>query len=630
MSISLFNLLRFPLSVFPSVISASVEASVSFSRLYNFLMSEELEDSIQHETPTAPINERIVVENGEFAWDPEAASVLSELNFKVLENECLAIVGSVGAGKSSLLSALLGDTYKVQGQVTLRGSLAYVPQTAWIMNASVKDNILFGCSFDESFYHQVLEDCGLVPDLEMLPLGDETEIGERGINLSGGQKQRISIARAVYSRADIYLLDDPLSAVDAHVGKHIFDRVFGPKGLLKNKARILVTHGIHFLPDVDRVMVLKQGKVVEYGTYKELNDAKQAFYALVREYGKRKDDSKEEMKRSDTKESLGEIPMTPVKSAKDVTKKSSDGKLISKEESAKGSVDWSVYTTYAESCSWSSVLFYLFVAVLSQALSVFQNVYLAWWADANDRMVNAGDVNFLPWLLGYGGLGLLYSFAVVFQTIFIWIFCGIKSARELHAKLLENILRVPQSFFDTTPLGRIMNRFTKDQYTVDEVLPRSFDSYFRTLFSVISVLAINAIGNPFYIVFAIPLAYLYAYFQRYYLCTSRELKRLDSVSRSPIYAHFQETLCGVSTIRAFAKSDRFIKTNESRIDYNQQAYYPSVSSNRWLAVRLEFLGSLIVFGSAIFGVLSIYFKMELSSSVIGLMLTYSLTYRYLI
>lgn len=186
-------------------------------------------------------------------------------------------MGSVGSGKSSLVSAFLGEMEKTSGRVNTYGSIAYVAQQAWIQNATLKDNILFGKPFDKRNYERIIEACALKPDFEMLPAGDQTEIGEKGINLSGGQKQRVSLARAVYADSDIYFLDDPLSAVDSHVGKHIFEKVIGPQGLLKNKTRVLVTHGITYLPQVDGIVVLKNGEVSEMGTYKELLDKKGAF-----------------------------------------------------------------------------------------------------------------------------------------------------------------------------------------------------------------------------------------------------------------------------------------------------------------------------------------------------------------
>ena len=663
-ALSLFNLLQFPLSVFPSVITATVEASVSFNRLYNFLMNEEVDESNVIYDPVPPFHDssdsivRVSVTGGSFAWKKDDADVLHDIVFACSDTQLACIVGTVGSGKSSLASAILGEMYKTSGSVTVRGSVAYVPQSAWIMNATLRDNILFGRHFDAQVYKDTIDACGLRPDLDILPGGDETEIGERGINLSGGQKQRISIARAVYANADIYILDDALSAVDAHVGKHIFDKVIGPKGILKNKARILITHGIHLLPGADTITVLDQGRISEKGTYKALLDARGAFYSLIKEHGKRAEPS-ELLSPEGTQSSVSVSPSkskegTPVVSTtitQPIKKDEANGnksQLMSKEDSAKGSVAWSVYMAYAKSCNLPAVIAFLVIALATQGLSVFQNVYLSWWADSNDKnqselfcandafassqCFNSGNIDdnlrrsqTMKWLAGYAILGIASSISVVLQVIFVWIYCGIRAARVLHQQMLNSIVRLPQSFFDTTPLGRIMNRFSKDQYTIDEVLPRTFQGYFRTLFSVVSVLAVNTLGSPLYILFAVPLGLLYAYFQRFYLSTSRELKRLDSTSRSPIYAHFQETLGGISTIRAYKQEFRFIEINEDRLDFNQRAYYPSVSSNRWLAVRLEFIGALIVFGSALFGVLSVYLKSNISSSVIGLMLTYSLT-----
>ncbi|TPX65411.1 hypothetical protein SpCBS45565_g05227 [Spizellomyces sp. 'palustris'] len=652
--ISLFNLLQFPLAVFPSVISAVIEASVSFNRLYKFLRNEELDrNAVIYEPvvfqPNSGKAQRVVVENATFQWSKQGTPVLEDISFRVSDGQLFAIVGSVGAGKSSVIAALLGEMYKIRGDVRMRGSVAYVPQNAWIMNATLKENILFGRPFDASFYDEVMKACGLKADLDILPGGDGVEIGERGINLSGGQKQRVSLARAVYSRADIYLFDDPLSAVDAHVGRHIFNNVVGPNGLLQTKARIFVTHGIHFLPETNEVMMLQEGRICELGAFNDVMAREGPLYTLMKEYGKRRDEyegdendegddivppvgsvgslaekprsrrtssAKGSLTQLDNTAALKKLP-TPVNS------------LMTKEESAVGSVSWDVYSAYAKACSVRMVVAYLIIAVLSQVLSVAQNVYLADWAAENDRMEShvfggARNDHVLKRLAVYGGLGFTYSFTIVGQVIFVWVACGIRSARLLHTEMLENIVRLPQSFYDTTPLGRVMNRFSKDQYTVDEVLPRVFQGYFRTLFAVLSVIAVNLLGSPMFLLFAIPLSILYAYFQRFYLSTSRELKRLDSTSRSPIYAHFSETLGGVSTIRAYKQEPRFMHTNESKVDDNMRAYYPSIGSNRWLAVRLEFIGSLIVFGSALFSVLTIMIQGHISASIVGLMITYSL------
>ena len=223
-----------------------------------------------------------MIENGNFHWGEDP--ILKDINIRFLNKSLTAVVGSVGSGKSSMLSALLGEMVKTSGRVNTIGSIAYVSQQAWIQNATLQDNILFGRQMDKKKYDQIISACALIPDFEMLPAGDQTEIGEKGINLSGGQKQRISLARAVYADSDIYLLDDPLSAVDSHVGKHLFEQVLGPHGLLNGKTRVLVTHGITYLPQTDKIIVLKDGEVSETGSYQQLLDRKGAFSEFLTQH----------------------------------------------------------------------------------------------------------------------------------------------------------------------------------------------------------------------------------------------------------------------------------------------------------------------------------------------------------
>ena len=409
------------------------------------------------------------------------------------------------------------------------------------MNATLRENILFGSRFDPKYYKMVIRACGLETDFEMLPGGDKTEIGERGINLSGGQKQRVSLARAVYSRAEIYLLDDSLSAVDAHVGKFIFDRVIGPNGLLKDKARIFVTHGIQYLPESSQVVYLEDGRVKEMGTYEELMAKKGVTYNLMKDnemnmpeeelsfdglnfefkefkkIGLTGFDSKRNIV-AGRRVSIGPSGNQSRRGSEANTRRSSlqDGldeptestALISNEESSKGSVSWSVYKNYINSCSVPCVAILIFISILSQMLGVGQNVYLAYWASENDKSavstLETKDEVF--WRLGiYGMLGVGFSITVILQVIFVWVFCGIRGSEKLHESLLDTVARLPMSFFDTTPLGRIINRFSKDIYTIDEVLPRSFQGFLRTLFTVLSVLMVNTLSSPFFLVFVGPL-----------------------------------------------------------------------------------------------------------------------------
>lgn len=674
-AIALFGLLQFPLTVFPNVITSTIEASVSLYRIENYLSSQEIDPNAVTRldyrkdagyTDSTPLVE---INNGEFKWSEEDANpVLSNINLKVRKGEVTAIVGRVGSGKSSLISALLGDTVKLGGDVILRGSVAYVPQQPWVMNASLRDNIVFGHRWDPVFYDRVLEACSLKSDIAILNGGDQTEIGERGINLSGGQKARVSLARAIYARADIYLLDDPLSAVDAHVGRHIFDHVIGPEGILNNKARVLVTHGISYLPRIDHVVMLRDGQVALSGTYADLMAQKSELYALVNDFGAQNNGSKsnsedeasnegtlevgeEDILQSDTA-SIELVPREEdaslnrrrermnsdmsMMSAKTLRRASlvslnkkgkvavKDGdRLITVEESAKGSVSWDVYKQYAKACSFYAVIAVLSLLVLSQAASVGTNLWLKHWSSQNQ---DHGTNRSVWFYLGiYAAIGWSSTLFAMIQTLVLWVYCAIRSARVLHAQMLETVMRSPMSYFDTTPLGRILNRFSKDQHTVDEILPRTFGGYFRVLFSVISTVLIIAFSTPLFMILIVPLGLIYIYVQRYYLATSRELKRLDSVGKSPIYSHFQETISGVSTIRAYEQQNRFMYENEGKLDYNQRAYYPSISCNRWLAVRLEFLGSIIIFAAALFAVLGVvYGSSTIDAGLVGLSVSYAL------
>lgn len=301
MSLSLLNILRAPMAMFPAIIAMSMQAWVSITRINKFMNNRELDpNNVTHKASSNALE----VQEGTFQWDTEEAT-LRNINMETKKGELAAVVGPVGCGKSSLISALLGEMDKSRGTVNTDGTIAYVAQQAWIQNSTLQDNILFGKPMKKDFYDKVIEACALKPDIAMLPGGDQTEIGEKGINLSGGQKQRISFARAVYANADIYFLDDPLSAVDSHVGKHIFDNVIGPKGLLVGKTRLLVTHGVAFLPQIDNIFVMSNGEITESGNYKSLLAQKGLFSEFLLQHISEMDDEDELM---EIKQALGDKP----------------------------------------------------------------------------------------------------------------------------------------------------------------------------------------------------------------------------------------------------------------------------------------------------------------------------------
>jgi len=272
-TLSYLNIMRMPMSILPFLVIGLVQVGVSLDRINKFLNNEELQDDAVEHKDNADFP--ITIENGNFRWEKNEKAVLSDIDFRVKRGSLTAVVGSVGAGKSSLISALLGEMENESGsRVNVDGSVAYVPQQAWMQNATLKNNVLFSKEADDDKYDRIIDACALRSDIAILPGGDRTEIGEKGINLSGGQKQRVSLARAVYAEADLYLLDDPLSAVDSHVGKHIFDEVISKDGLLREKTRVLVTHGITYLPKTDFIVVIKNGRISEQGTYQQLLEQK--------------------------------------------------------------------------------------------------------------------------------------------------------------------------------------------------------------------------------------------------------------------------------------------------------------------------------------------------------------------
>uniref|UniRef100_A0A8C2FJQ2 Uncharacterized protein n=1 Tax=Cyprinus carpio TaxID=7962 RepID=A0A8C2FJQ2_CYPCA len=628
-SISLFNILRFPLAMFPQLISIMVQTAVSKKRLEKFLSGDDLDTMAitRDDSHSAAVS----MTDGTYTWERDTEPVLKNVSLDIKPGRLVAVVGAVGSGKTSLISALLGELHSLKGRINIKGSVAFVPQQAWIQNATVMDNILFGSNLDEERYRSVVDACALGPDLDLLPGRDQTEIGEKGINLSGGQKQRVSLARAVYSSADVYLLDDPLSAVDSHVGKHLFERVIGPTGLLKDKTRILVTHGISFLPYVDEIVVLVNGVVSEVGSYDGLRASKGAFSEFLETYGKEESSNQQQT-------SLHEyifvftifvffvFSMRLRKNSSVRSKKDSGDKkgqrLIEKETMETGRVKFSVYLQYLRSMGWCFITWSFLFYFIQNVAFIGQNLWLSDWTEDSVEYFNTTYPNHIRDMrIGvFGALGLAQGFLVFLGTILL-ADGSISASRTLHTSLLSNILKVPMVFFDTTPSGRIVNRFAKDIFTVDEIIPMSFRSCILCLLGVLGTLFVICLATPIFTAVVVPMAVIYYFVQRFYVATSRQLRRLDSVSRSPIYSHFGETVSGISVIRAYGHQQRFLKQNEDTIDQNLKSVYPWIVSNRWLAMRLEFLGNLVVFFSALFAVIS---RDSLNSGLVGLSISYAL------
>ncbi|KAI7821503.1 hypothetical protein BC939DRAFT_504298 [Gamsiella multidivaricata] len=558
--------------------------------------------------------------------------VLYDVNLKIKRGSLIAVVGRVGEGKSSLVGALLGEMHRYSGTVRSYGSLAYVSQSAWILNDTVRNNILFGRPYDKERYLNTVRACALVPDFKMLVNGDKTIIGEKGINLSGGQKQRISIARAVYADADVYIFDDPLSAVDAHVDQHIFEHAM--TSILATKTRILVTNGVNHLKEVDQIVVIKQGRISQDGHYGDLiKDKEGDLFRLIQESkivaSKRAEETEETLENnaegsegstaSDSgdeafidavtgnSEDPVERPEGPVKRptfrrAKSSKVNEEDFDVDVKDEVdeeilGEGKVGWTVYKFYLSTLGISGLVVFLVVAVAFLVINMYTQIWLQNWGNENKYAQVTGTPpphSDQWWILTYFAWILSSALALAFTITISMVFMARKASKKLHMAMLGPLMRSPMSFFDITSSGKIINRFAKDIQAVDIDLPLQFLNLLFIAFMAINIFVYCIIATPYFAIIMIPLGVGYYWLGGFFLVSSRELKRLDSAAHSPMYAHFGETLAGLVTIRAFHDADRFAIHATTLLDRSQQTSYLTNATARWLQIMLDFMSVLVL------------------------------------
>lgn len=626
-ALSLFNVLRFPLTMFPQMITSAVEANVALGRLQSFLESPEIRGrpmTVPLENKGVTATAAIQLQNAKFQW-PGGIPLLSDVTFSVpapvrgqTRAHMTVIIGAVGVGKSGLLQALIGDLGPVSGpeSVVVRGTIAYASQVAWIRNATVKDNIIFNLPYNEDRYKAVVKACALLPDMEALPNGEATEIGEKGVNLSGGQKQRVSLARAVYANAELLLLDDPLSAVDAEVAKKLLMMLRGP--LVESSSIVLCTHYLGAIWHADQVIVLERSAPQQDKEGSPSQATTEAFVAFC--------GSPDEFRTKYPEKAQGEEALTRQESeGKEsiaVGEKGDKGKLVQKELEQQGSVPFRVYKAYIDAAGGTPIAVAVLLGLIfGQASQVAADTWVSFWSDHSKETVEGLHVSSAVGLVGY----VITSFAAFFGIIFtstLFRTTALRAARSFHKQLLSKMLQLPMRFYDTTPLGRVLNRFSGDVYTVDEQLVSSLMMYFQTLCRVLGTIVVICFATPWFLLVIVPLMAVYRRTQIYYVPSSRQLKRIESNLRSPIFSHFAETLDGVSSIRAFGQQQQFTIENLSRVQRNMRAYYVNVASNRWLAVRLETLGTVIVAAATLLAVIA---RVEISAGVAGLSITYALS-----
>ena len=716
-----FNLMQIPLRLLAIVLISLANAKVSLNRIGHFLTGEDYDDYIIKNDPQDQIGD-VEIKDGVFAWDTDSARihykkmdllrkakgnkngnkkgpqsektlnldeplkqedliVLNNINFRARKGQMVAIVGQVGSGKTSLLNAILGELDKVKGEVKVKGSVAYISQQAFLKNDTLRRNITFTMPYDEEKYQKVLRDCELLDDIKILPGGDLTEIGERGINLSGGQKQRVAIARAVYSESDIYIIDDCLSALDAHVGRNIYRKIL--QGQLRDKTVIFVTHALHYVAEADEIYIVKGGRIVENGApaalradrnsefnqldVKDLEDdtnknseeddsdekglqaaeliesmeappsdlglytADEAEHTICEERPKQRqyiDPNTDEIPRK--KSSLKpksraqsrNKPTPQAVQANDIAistqkQQTEKGTLVKKEESAKGAVPWRVWKAYMKSGGKFRTFLVFLTFIGFQIFRIANDWWLGVWSQSQFGLES------IQYVYIYCIIGVTTGLIVLIRGVLFGFFTK-KSAQQIQSSVLWNILRSPISWFDVTPTGRILNRTNKDQDDVDQALPWTLQFAMQNVLVLLSTVVMIGIITPLFLIIAGVFTILYSRWLKRFLRASREIKRLEMASRSPIIQLIGEIANGTTVIRAFNATNDYVAAYAKNFNRFLVASYNSVGIARWIAIRSELFGAITVAGAAYLGVLSKEFNYDSNAGLVGLSITWAL------
>ncbi|KAL2892659.1 ABC transporter C family member 9 [Bienertia sinuspersici] len=568
-ALATFRMLQDPIFSLPDLLNVVAQAKVSADRVSYYLQEEEIQqDAIEF----------------------------------VKRGMRVAICGTVGSGKSSLLSGIIGEIPKISGTVKISGSKAYVSQSPWILTGNIRENILFGKPYDAAKYDRTVEACALLKDFELFSHGDLTEIGERGINMSGGQKQRIQIARAVYQDADIYLLDDPFSAVDAHTGSQLFQECL--MGVLRDKTIFYVTHQVEFLPAADLILVMKDGKISEAGSFQELLKQNIGFEVLVGAHSQALESVlKVEGTSGRASQSAISLPQNGNSSAEQIqTKdegedklspemKAKEGRLIQDEEREKGSIGKEVYWAYLTIVKGGILVPVIILAQSSfQVLQIASNYWMAWACPTSDDAKPIAGMDYV--LLVYALLSIVSSLCVLVRST-LSAKAGILTAQKLFENMLHCVLRAPMSFFDSTPAGRILNRASSDQSVLDlEMAQRLGWAAFSMIQLLGTIAVMSQVAWEVFLIF-IPVTGVCIWYKQYYIPTARELARLAEIQKTPILHHFGESLTGAATIRAFDQKERFVNANIILIDGFSKPWFHNVSAMEWLSFRLNQLSNFV-------------------------------------
>uniref|UniRef100_A0ACD6AEE6 Uncharacterized protein n=1 Tax=Avena sativa TaxID=4498 RepID=A0ACD6AEE6_AVESA len=630
--VALFNTLISPLNTFPWVINGMIDAVISSRRLANYLSTPEhcssalsaatdiVKDNFEKNTETIYDPTAVIVRNVCCSWSSsstvEPSIILRDISLQLPKGLLVAIVGEVGSGKSSLLNAVTGEMSVISGSINSCGSISYVPQVPWILSGSLRDNILLGKGFDTRRYEEAIHACTLDVDISGMVGGDMSHIGEKGLNLSGGQRARLALARALYHDSDIYLFDDILSAVDSQVASWILEKaIMGPQ--MKHKTRLLSTHSLQAISAADMIVVMANGSVKWFGTlecflatpYSRISklDSSRAVSVTIAQKNKGPSNSSEVM----IEDALDNDSVVGQEEQRNQTEA---------EARKEGMVELIVYKKYATFAGWSMVFLIFLSAFLMQASRNGNDLWLTYWVDTS-----TGTKNTRFYLTILAVFGIINSFFTLGRA-FSFAYGGLCAAIQIHADLLSNLIGAPVSFFDQNPSGRILNRLSSDLYAIDDSLPFILNIFVANFFSLLGTLVVLCYSQVTFLLILVPLWLIYSKVQFYYRSTSREVRRLDSVARSPIYSSFTETLDGSSTIRAFQKEGFFLERFIQHLTLYQKTSYSELMAGLWLSLRLQLLAGSIILFIAIMAVVGFNSNSNVSfgtAGLVGLALSYA-------
>ncbi|CAG0895339.1 unnamed protein product [Cyprideis torosa] len=621
LTVATFNTVRLMMTYcFPNAIGMGAETLVSCKRLENFLLLSErvtppdffLPDASGKLSTNIFIEDTLHVENISASWNPESGTeTLSDISLTIGPGELVAVVGMVGAGKSSLLQAILRELPLTKGTIRCPKKIGYTAQEAWVFAGTIEENILLSRPMDEVLFKKVVRACAFDVDLNQFPSRQKTFVGDRGVTLSGGQKARLSLARALYQEADLYLLDDPLSAVDAHVGRHLFD--FCIMKYLKDKPRLLVTHQLQFLSKADKIIVLHDGRVRASGSMQDLKKAGIDVNKYIAQEDstaspEQKQEGKEAAMTQKRKRNLSTSSAGSVMSATSFGQFGIEGNQETlqplpplthgqvAELRSEGQVEWKTYWTYFKAgASYPSLIFVIICNILAQIAFSGSDMWLSYWTNMEaEKNTTIPESEYIWYERTYGAMyiyaGIVLSL-ILLSLVRSWHVMSIcmKASVNLHSKMFNSVLRAPMKFFDNNPVGRTLNRFSRDTGNMDELLPTLLLDVVLAFLSILGVVAVIAIVNPWMVIPSLITCFIVYYTRKFYLATSRQIKRLEGTSRSPVFSHLAATLQGLDTIRACKVETDFCHRFDYLQDQHSKAFFLFLSTSRWLGVALDIL-----------------------------------------